>query len=344
MAKIAIRADGGKNIGLGHIMRSVSLAKELNKTNEILFICRESNNDILKYEAGIKKIKENGFKVVNINETSIIEEITKVQQEENVDCLITDSYDVDENYFDAIKNIFKCTGYIDDINICRLNVDFILNQNINAKDIKYNTEPNNNTKLFLGPQFCLLRDEFRKKQNKNVKEKVNDILITVGGMDKDFNTLKIVDLTKKHNKTLHVVIGGAFEDKLIKKLEISAGEFSNIKLYRNANMSELMMKCDLAISASGSTLYELCAMQVPTIGIVVAENQKDIGKTLNDMEVIVGTNDMVYKDLNKLDNIIRKAINDKEQRMQLIKNQKSLVNTKGVEILAKEINEIIDYL
>ena len=38
--KIAIRADGGSKIGMGHIMRTLVLAKELAKTNDVFYICR----------------------------------------------------------------------------------------------------------------------------------------------------------------------------------------------------------------------------------------------------------------------------------------------------------------
>ncbi len=33
--KIAIRAEGGFQIGMGHIMRTLALAKELAKANEV---------------------------------------------------------------------------------------------------------------------------------------------------------------------------------------------------------------------------------------------------------------------------------------------------------------------
>lgn len=58
--KIFIRADGGKDIGLGHVMRMLVLGEELKKTNDVIFICRNSISD--KFEAGIKKIKEKALR------------------------------------------------------------------------------------------------------------------------------------------------------------------------------------------------------------------------------------------------------------------------------------------
>ena len=332
MHKVVIRADGGKEIGLGHVMRTLVLAKELRKCLEVHYVCKD--NEIL-YGDGIKKVKDEGFNVIKINENNLISDIKKVQTEIEADLLITDSYDVDENYFDEMKKIFKVSGYIDDINVCKLNVDFIINQNINATSIKYNT--NKETRLLLGTKYCLLREEFRKKVDKKVNEKVETILVTVGGSDKDYNTLKLLNILKKYDFNIHVVIGNAFEDKLIKELYDRYGGKSNIKLYRDANMANLMKLSDLAISSSGSTLYELCAMQVPTIGIVVADNQKDICKTFNKLRVIIGTDDLIYKDLNRFSEILEKIVENNCVRASLSVNQKELVNQNGVKLIVKNI-------
>ena len=337
MSKILIRADGGKEIGLGHIMRTLVLAKELRKYFEVYYLCKD--NEIL-YSEGIKKIIDEGFNVIKIDENNLISDIKKIQNEIEADLLITDSYDVNETYFDEMKKVFKVSGYIDDVNICRLNVDFIINQNINANDIKY--KANKDTKLFLGPKYCLLREEFRKQIDKKIKKNVNDILITVGGSDKDYNTLKLLSMLEECKVKIHVVIGSAFEEKLIEELYNKHYYKTNIKLYRNANMSSLMKLSDVAISSCGSTLYELCAMKVPTIGIVVANNQKDVCKKFNDLGVIVGTGDLINNNINKLSEITYNLIEDNMLRYNLSLNQKEIVNVNGKLLLSKEIINLIN--
>lgn len=103
--KIGIRADGGSCMGMGHIMRTLVLAKELAKINEVFYVCRteiNSDNTISdKYRAGIEKVKFEGFSVQLINENCVLEELRKV----NADILITDSYDVNQDYFTQTK---KC--------------------------------------------------------------------------------------------------------------------------------------------------------------------------------------------------------------------------------------------
>lgn len=336
MYKILIRADGGKNIGLGHVMRTLVLAKELKKYFEVYYICKD-NKEL--YLQGINKIESEGFKVFKIGEENLVDDIKEIQREVNAKILITDSYDVNEEYFNKMKMIFEYSGYIDDINICKLNVDFIINQNINADCFNYDI--NENTKLFLGTTYCLLRDEFRTTKEKIINNSVKNILLTMGGSDKDYNTLKVLKILRNYDICVHVVIGSAFEDDFVKEIYNKYKDSSNIKLYKNASMSKLMNLCDLAISSCGSTLYELSAMQVPTIGIVVASNQKDVAEAFTKKKLIVGSDDLVYRDINEFNKILGELISNWDKRRMLSENQKHLVNVNGAILLSKNILDVI---
>lgn len=352
--KIFIRADGGNEIGLGHIMRMLVLSKELGKSNKVIFICKGSRpvnkikkinydeNDFDfeddKFKIGIKKVREHGFEVLSIREEHVIEDIIDLQNKYKADLIITDSYDVDENYFDILKSYFKLTGYIDDVNKCKINVDFIINQNINAEDMHYNV--NKNTKLYLGTKYCLLRDEFRKNyRKKQVKEKAEDVLLTLGGMDKDHNTIKILNEILECNANIHVIVGSAFDEKLIKEIYKLSKRTYNIKVYENADMSSLMKKCDVAISACGSTLYELCAMNVPIIGIILADNQKMVAKKMKEKSLLVEAYHIDELKEANLGLCLNKLINDRNIRNYVIDKQCNVVNVNGVNDLIDEIKK-----
>lgn len=339
MKKILIRADGGKNIGMGHIMRMLVLAKELRKSCKIIFLCK--NNEDNKYISGINKIKENKFCVRTIRETRSVEDIIQIQKEEGADLLITDSYDVDEGYFDLMKKYFYKTAYIDDINICRINSDIIINQNINAMDYKYNTYPNKDIKFFLGTEYLLLREEFRYFEEKHLNKKVKDIILTVGGMDDRYLTLKIIKSICEFDVNIHVIIGNAFEKSLVDKILETKTDKAKIILYKNAVMSDVMKKCDLAISGCGTTLYELGAMKVPIVGIVIADNQEKIATFMAKKNMIVNTNKLIFSDEKKFKEKIKMVINDYELRKTISDNLNKNINVRGATKLSSEIIKII---
>lgn len=355
--KIAIQADGGTEIGMGHIMRTLVLVKELSKENEVFYICRVENKEsnsqshikdnsceiislqqlieyeisYSKYVQGIKKILCEEFKVKLLNEDNLIDELKNIK----VDLLITDSYSVNEMYFEETKKIFNKTAYIDDMNKYYFNVDFLINQNCDAEYFHYKT--NNNTKLILGTDYILLREEFRNIHKKYIKNKAHDIMITVGGSDPYNITEKILYYINELDYNFHVVIGPSFEDTSF----LGNFENDNIKFYYNADMCSIMKKCDMAISACGSTLYELSAIGVPTLGIILAENQNGIANKLNDMGIIrnLGWYDKISKD--DLVNDINKLSNDYELRKSLSDKAAKIVDGKGAERIAKVLCENI---
>ncbi|MCB2293973.1 UDP-2,4-diacetamido-2,4,6-trideoxy-beta-L-altropyranose hydrolase [Clostridium algoriphilum] len=271
--KIAIRADGGSVIGMGHIMRTLVLARELAKANTVFYVCRKDKPLTEKYINGINKVRKEGFEVILINEDNVIDELANI----NADCLITDSYDVDEDYFDETKDMFSKTGYIDDINAFFYNVDFVVNQNVTALNYKYKC--NKDTALLLGTDYVMLRDEFRECEPNKIKTDVKDILITMGGADPANFTFKLLKYIKDLDYNFHVVIGPSFSKVDEIKEEIKNKD--NIKLYFNVNMVEMMKICDIAITAAGSTLYELGALGVPTLGVILADNQVDVAKEMH---------------------------------------------------------------
>ncbi|EPY6470921.1 UDP-2,4-diacetamido-2,4,6-trideoxy-beta-L-altropyranose hydrolase [Clostridium sporogenes] len=330
--KIAIRADGGNKIGMGHIMRTLVLAKELAKTNYVFYICRDDNPLSDKYKSGIEKINGEGFNIITIDENNILDKLKDI----SADCLITDSYDVEEEYFNKTKKLFKLTGYIDDMNLYNFNVDFIINQNIGAEEFKYKVDKD--TKLFLGTKYTMLREEFRNTPIRSINKDVSDIMLTLGGSDVNGITNTILDYIKDLQFNFHVVVGASFEEHNIENLKKIEGLKSNIKLYFNPNMIEIMNKCDITISACGSTLYELSSLGVPTIGVIIADNQANIAKKMEKENLILNLG--FYNSLKKEDfiNSINFLMSNYLFRVNMSKNQQKIINKNGVSKLAYEIN------
>ncbi|KGK86067.1 UDP-2,4-diacetamido-2,4,6-trideoxy-beta-L-altropyranose hydrolase [Clostridium sp. HMP27] len=290
---ICIRADGGSTIGMGHIMRTLVIARELKKNHNVFYACRVDNPLSDKYALGINKVKSDGFKVISLDEKTLKSEIRNIK----ADCIITDSYDVDEEYFNIIKQNFKISGCLDDERICNyFNVDFLINQNIYARNFDYKV--NLDTELMLGNKYIILRDEFRNLKKKEIKKNVKNIMVTVGGSDNNNYTENIIKSLKKlTNVILYVIVGPAFNH--IENLK--QYESYNVKLCFNADMAKIMKECDLAIASCGTTLYELAAAGTPTIGIVVAENQVLAAETMDFKGIIKSSNlENLYNDIINL--------------------------------------------
>lgn len=320
--KVLIRAEGGRRIGMGHVMRMLVLADKLRPFAEVVFICRNDE----EFQTGCDYIEATGYRVLKVDGSNLLEELKGIEG----DCLITDSYDVDNEYFNSARNIFNVTGYMDDLNKCHINTDFIINQNIYAGDLKYKT--GSSTKLFLGTDYALLRDEFANQPKKSIKRGMKDVLITIGAADPGNLSEIIVQQLKDSFKEInfHIAVGPSFAYKeSLEKLEQE-----NIVLHHNPKMSELINKCDAAIAACGSTMYELCACSMPVIGIAAADNQLMTADKMSSIGAIKYARELegISKCLEELDYRTRITLSETAGR---------LVDGHGSIRLAEEIRKIL---
>lgn len=314
---IFFRVDGGEEIGFGHIMRTLAIAKELSKNHTVKYICSSSP----KYIQGIKKIKKENIDVVKINSENEIEQINRIIG----DIIIIDKYNIDYNYLVEIKKRFITVYFDDNAELNFYPVDMIINQNIYGDKLTYNCLPY--TKLLLGKDYTIIRDEFRNSNNKNIPENKNiqDIFISLGGSDDSNLMEQIICRLNNLQFNLHIIIGPAFKYK--DKLKTYSKD--NIFFYENANMSEVMQKCDMAISSCGSILYELIFLGIPTIGIIVADNQINVAKYMNDLGAI-----RISNISNLVDDILKFKFRD---YINMKKIQNKLIDGMGVYRIQQEI-------
>lgn len=343
MLKVAIRADGGAGIGMGHVMRCLSLARVFKDNgHEVYFFS--------KLIDGIDVIESQGFSVVRLNNTVLENEVYDVidlLKEYMIDILIVDSYKVNESYFISLrKNVDKLV-YIDDENKIDIPANVVINGNLTAEYLGYSKYDTTQI-LLLGTEYNLIRDEFKDMPARIVKENVESVMITTGGSDNFSLTKKFLDMLLQadqfSNLRCNILVGSGFTnvDELIalSKIHTRIRLFSNqsVNIYtgiRYSSVVDLMLNSDVAISAGGSTLYELTACGTPTLAFILAENQRFLVEKMAELEYIVNLgwhdelNQKVFVDALCL------LINDYKKRIAMSRKGKSLVDTRGAERIVR---------
>ena len=274
---------GNENIGAGHIMRSISLAREFQKKGyEVIFFSKYPQGIELIQEAKIKVFPmphENNFQKNTFfygNNSELKEDIRYIYEniQEEAEIIVVDSYNVSEKFFDSLRKLTKCLIYIDDLNAFSYPIDILINGTAAAFNMGY--EKKQTAALLLGLKYNLLRSEFSGIGMRKIKNCVQDILITTGNSDPFHMTQKllkdIVYDTKYKEITCHVIVGSGFDKDIMFNPQFT--DNTSIKLYDKPNrISEIMLQCDLAVAAGGTTLYELAVCGVPTIVFAYADNQ-----------------------------------------------------------------------
>lgn len=323
---IIIRADGGNGIGMGHLMRTSVLADELLKSDEVIYVCSDA------YKEGITFLKNKGYQVIETPD--VVNTLLSL----SADCIVTDNYAIDEEYIDKIRAHFDVVGYIDDNALLPYKADFIVNQNYKAEEVSY--EVNASCKMLLGSRYLLVRDEFRSMKQVTIHQDVKRILLTVGGSDNwNYTDLLLGELVEHINCTFHVVIGPVFpyKEELMKKYS----EYQNVVFEITPRMSEVVNKCDIAISSSGSTLYELGLLGVPTIAIIVADNQIGLATRMHQDELINCLGEIKAITGEQLRAELVSLMQDITRRQEMQIKNRAALNANGVVSIAANIKDLI---
>jgi len=280
MNKVLIRADSSESIGTGHIMRCLTLAKEIRSSTNVWveFICQNLPGNIGSL------IEEEGFYVNYITSQKLFdievdaEQTWDILKSNSASLLIVDNYQITDHWIRLIrKNNNKIFVFvIDDLADRYLSADALLNQNFLPNiESKYESLVPKGCRLFLGPKYALLRQEFYRTRNaNNVKPERLTIVVFFGGTDPTGETLKslpaLVSLAKDHS--IDVITGAS--NKNNRQIEKIVSSVSYINHHcQVSNISHYMAKATFSIGAGGSTCLERMFFALPNVTVITADNQ-----------------------------------------------------------------------
>ncbi len=338
---ILIRVDGNQLIATGHLMRTLTIARECVRRNVPVHfvVADEKSEEILKHlwqpgESFEITVLESDYRRPEA-ELSIFRELLEAQKPE---VLLVDSYFVTAHYLETLGRYAKVC-YLDDIRAFDYPVDTVINYDvITQADLPaYQNAYLRSKKQLLGAAYTPLREQFGNVPYE-VREKVGEVLITTGGTDEENITGKILEdvlavraeAVMAEDVTVHIVTGALNKHKAW--LQERACREKGILLHEGVqNMAELMGRCDLAVSAAGTTLYELCAVGVPTICFTMAANQ------VPGAQSFAGSKAVIYEKELDFRKQIKRLTEDLALRQQLRETMRRLIDGKGTARIVDEL-------
>lgn len=331
---IYIRADMNEQIATGHIMRCLSIADALRGLGEPVRF-------ILADEQAVSLLKQRGYDAIVLHtQWNCMEEelsvLSQVIRNEHIDKLLIDSYQVTQRYLAELSKLVT-TFYIDDLNLFEYPVDAVICYANYWKKFQYKINDKRTTYL-LGMKYVPLKQAFWNCEAKIISKKANNLLILTGGSDPFNVTEQILDSIDTYQfQTIDVICGiyNTNYNKFVKKYENN----KNIKFHQAVNNIEQYMKnADIAISAGGTTLYELCAIGTPAISFSFADNQLDNVRQFQEDGLIDYAGDARMDDIaGTINQYLTRYRNDFELRKEKSEKMQKMVDGKGAERIARAI-------
>ena len=282
--ELLLRADASESIGTGHVMRCLALAQAwMHAGGTATFAMNQCP------AALCERLRQEGVTVVSIaaERASLADARETAQRARDASArwIVLDGYDFDSEYQAAVRGNGLFLLVVDDEAHARNFVaDLLLNHNAYATPELY-AHKSGDARLALGGRYALLRDEFKswRMWRREIPERARRILITTGGSDPRNAALQILrgmDGLDGASLETTVVIGSAAAHR--SEVEREAAARGARVVIDARQMPELMAWADIAISAAGSTCWEMAFMGLPAITLVIADNQERIARCLSE--------------------------------------------------------------
>lgn len=277
--RIAFITEGGKDFGMGHVFRTLTLAQDLGKNIEIRFFSKSG-------EVVLNKITASGFKLKAYTKA---DELLPLLVSFEPDAVVFDCLDVNPSIVLNIKKSIRSRVIIFD-NETQANeyADTVINALV-SKDFlnrKFYSEQNRTIYMF-GPRYLILNKLFQEPKNdrRETPENAKNLLVAFGGSDPLNKTTYTLDRILRYfseNETsprmIDVVLGPHFEYEMEMNLVLAENkEKARIAIHKDvSNLYEHIRKADLVITSPGLTMFESLSMGTHTIVMYQNELQKRV--------------------------------------------------------------------
>lgn len=328
--KAFLRADASNVIGGGHVFRCLTLADALATSGwQCTFACKTGT---LEAVPALGRSQHDIVELRGSDESNFLQ----VLQTSGADLLIIDHYGLDVKLETACRPWVHRILALDDGLGRNHDCDILLDQNLGANPSVYLGCVPKNCQLLLGPKFALLRPQFSMARDKALLRNLTGhraqrLLISLGASDLGQLTNRIVSATAGLPMQIDVVLGGSAsrQGPILSSLASRLGLSVNIHV-DVSDMAALMSSADIAIGAGGSTSWERCCLGLPSLIIVLADNQRNIAASLDHAGAALDLGKIEDLDDQKLTGAVRTLYRDERLRSAMAERASVICDGYGV--------------
>jgi UDP-2,4-diacetamido-2,4,6-trideoxy-beta-L-altropyranose hydrolase len=299
--KVTFRTDASIQMGIGHVMRCLTLADALAvKGAQCNFICREHEGNLIQH------IQSKGYRVHRLPmgseaDTDLAHSawLGATQEQDSQACasflaelqpdwLVVDHYALDARWEAVLAEHCRQVMVIDDLADRQHACHMLLDQTFGRSVADYWPFVPEGCSLLCGSSYALLRPEFAALRpyslQRRAQPKLKNLLITMGGVDKDNVTAQVLaalrDSPLSADCKITVVMGATAPWLADVQQKAQNMPWPTTVCVGVTDMAQLMADSDLAIGAAGATTWERCCLGLPTIMLVLAKNQLKVAQGL----------------------------------------------------------------
>ncbi len=300
---IIFRADASRAIGGGHVMRCLTLADALLASGcRISFVTRPETLAV------VPRIEASPYGVMALAGTESEIRAAALDRRLNADWLVIDHYGLEAADETDWRAAAPRIMVLDDLANRPHDCDLLVDSSFGRTKSAYRRLLASPVPILAGPDFALIRPAFREKR----KEVLERRKAPPAGLPRLFVSLGLTDvggITATVIEKLLAARINAVIDCLVPVWAPSAGPLQalasrhpNLKVHKGIkDPAPLMAEATLAIGGGGQTSFERCVLGLPSLVMILADNQERATRILAESgAAIIGERDSLAEQVREL--------------------------------------------
>ncbi len=291
-ARILFLADAGPSVGGGHVMRCLTLARALE--------ARGAACSFVESAETAKLLARFHWQVRNLRPQADADDLPRLVAYAgrlavgfDATIVVVDHYRLTAPQETFLRDSHRKIVSIDDLADRKHDCDLLVDPGFGRNPKAYAGLAPESCQLLTGPDYALVRPEFADARPRALSRRashgpVKRVLVSLGLTDVGGVTAKVVEalLPKLGDHRLDVAVGGGAVS--LERLGRIVEADRRVHLHVDSDeMATLMADADVAVGAGGSSSWERCCMGLPTVTLVLADNQAEVARRLDQADVTV---------------------------------------------------------
>lgn len=278
--KILLRADASLTQGTGHVMRVLTLGEELIAAGHEVHLASVPMSigwleDVI-VERGLTR---------HLVEAHSLDSVLLTEIEP--DWLVVDSYEIPAELISAARSTTKVLAIVDG-DTRGIEADLYVDHNVGAEHLPWSdfVAP----RMLAGSRYALIRRAIRDVRRESpwvISGETPSILGFMGGTDPTGMIVRVAQAIAATSVRLTGVIicAPAWRESVE---ELLAGHLDISVIAPTNDLPALLASTDIAISAAGTSSWELCTLGIPSILVEVVDNQTESLREMSKRGLVVG--------------------------------------------------------
>ncbi len=288
--KVLFAPASGPGVGGGHVMRDLALAAALAAEGA------QCGFAVAEYGRGlIDRFGSPGLALLPRKDRP--DALLEAARAFGAEVVVLDDYGLDARHAAPLMAAGLKLAVIDDLADRAYGCDLLIDPGHGRRAVDYAGKVPEACVLALGPAYALVRADvadLARGREPAVRAQVERVFVSFGLSDIGMIAARAVRVLRPLAPWARFDVALAGDASSLAALRAMAEGDAGVRVHADArDMAALMAAADVAVGAGGSSTWERCALGLPTLAAIVADNQREVIRRLADDGVLLAA-DMAW--------------------------------------------------